>query len=103
MQPRRARPPCRLFRRPRRKHRCMIPRAGHRRRGPAPPNRTFRNGAVKDGKIVGAGVNRSVMNHDPTSHGETKAIRDAARNPGAVALRGTALCTSCKPALFAWR
>lgn len=68
-----------------------------------PPNRTFRNGAVKDGKIVGAGVNRSVMNHDPTSHGETKAIRDAARNPGAVALRGTALCTSCKPALFAWR
>ena len=52
---------------------------------------------VKDGKIVGEGINRSVMNHDPTSHGETEAIRDAARNLGTVDLRGTALYTSCEP------
>lgn len=52
---------------------------------------------VKDGKIIGEGINRSVMNHDPTSHGETEAIRDAARNLGTVDLRGTALYTSCEP------
>ncbi|WP_238367743.1 nucleoside deaminase [Mesobacterium pallidum] len=52
---------------------------------------------VKDGRIVGEGINRSVMNHDPTSHGETEAIRDAARNLGTVDLRGTALYTSCEP------
>ncbi|OWU82977.1 cytosine deaminase [Oceanicola sp. 22II-s10i] len=52
---------------------------------------------VKDGRIVGEGINRSVLNHDPTSHGETEAIRDAARNLGTVDLRGTALYTSCEP------
>ncbi|MDW4499238.1 nucleoside deaminase [Sulfitobacter sp. D35] len=52
---------------------------------------------VKDGKIVGTGINRSVMNHDPTSHGETEAIRDAARNLRTVDLRGTELYSSCEP------
>lgn len=52
---------------------------------------------VKDGKIVGEGINRSVMNHDPTSHGETEAIRDACRNLGTVDLRGCALYSSCEP------
>ena len=52
---------------------------------------------VKDGQIVGEGINRSVMNHDPTSHGETEAIRDACRNLGTVDLRGCALYTSCEP------
>ncbi|MBT0957020.1 nucleoside deaminase [Alphaproteobacteria bacterium KMM 3653] len=52
---------------------------------------------VKEGKIVGEGINRSVMNHDPTSHGETEAIRDACRNLGTVDLRGCALYSSCEP------
>ena len=52
---------------------------------------------VKDGQIVGEGINRSVMNHDPTSHGETEAIRDACRNLGTVDLRGCALYSSCEP------
>lgn len=52
---------------------------------------------VKDGKIVGEGINRSVMNHDPTSHGETEAIRDACRNLETVDLRGCELYSSCEP------
>ena len=34
---------------------------------------------VKDGRIVGEGFNHSVAHWDPTSHGETEAIRDACR------------------------
>lgn len=52
---------------------------------------------VKDGRIVGEGINRSVQNHDPTSHGETEAIRDACRRLGTVDLRGCELYTSCEP------
>ena len=35
---------------------------------------------VKDGTIVGEGLNQSAKNFDPTSHGEVEAIRDACRN-----------------------
>lgn len=52
---------------------------------------------VKDGKIVGEGINRSLQNFDPTSHGETEAIRDACRNLATVDLSGCALYTSCEP------
>ena len=52
---------------------------------------------VRDGTIVGEGINRSVANSDPTSHGETEAIRDAARNLRTVDLRGCELYTSCEP------
>src|SRR6056297_3472156 len=52
---------------------------------------------VKDGQIVGEGINRSVMNHDPTSHGETEAIRDACRKLETVDLRGCDLYSSCEP------
>lgn len=52
---------------------------------------------VRDGKIVGEGINRSLQNHDPTSHGETEAIRDACRKLGTVDLRGCDLYTSCEP------
>lgn len=43
---------------------------------------------VKDGKLVGEGCNQVVNRHDPTSHGEVKAIRDACRNPGTWDLSG---------------
>ena len=52
---------------------------------------------VRDGRIVGEGINRSLANLDPTSHGETEAIRDAARNLGTVDLAGCDLYSSCEP------
>jgi tRNA(Arg) A34 adenosine deaminase TadA len=52
---------------------------------------------VKDGHIVGEGLNHSAAHFDPTSHGETEAIRDACRNLKTVDLRGCELYTSCEP------
>ncbi|NJM81579.1 MAG: nucleoside deaminase [Tabrizicola sp.] len=52
---------------------------------------------VRDGRIVGEGLNHSAAHFDPTSHGETEAIRDACRNLKTVDLRGCALYTSCEP------
>lgn len=52
---------------------------------------------VKDGKIVGEGVNLVVNNSDPTSHGEVEAIRDAGRNLGTWDLSGCTLYTTCEP------
>jgi guanine deaminase len=49
---------------------------------------------VKDGKIVGEGVNRVVAEHDPTWHGEMAAIRDACRNLGTHDLSGAELYTA---------
>ena len=52
---------------------------------------------VKDGKIVGEGLNQSAKNFDPTSHGEVEAIRDACRNLKTTDLSGADLYTSCEP------
>ena len=52
---------------------------------------------VKDGKIVGEGLNHAPKNYDPTSHGEVEAIRDACRNLKTTDLSGTELYTSCEP------
>ena len=52
---------------------------------------------VKDGAIVGEGLNHSVAHWDPTSHGEVEAIRDACRRLGTVDLSGCELYTSCEP------
>jgi guanine deaminase len=52
---------------------------------------------VWDGQIVGEGLNRSLLKHDPTSHGETEAIRNACRNLKTVDLRGCELYSSCEP------
>ena len=52
---------------------------------------------VKDGKIVGEGLNQSAKNFDPTSHGEVEAVRDACRNLKTTDLSGTDLYTSCEP------
>lgn len=52
---------------------------------------------VKNGQIVGEGVNKVVHNHDPTSHGEVEAIRDAGRNLGSWDLSGCTLYTTCEP------
>ena len=52
---------------------------------------------VRDGEIVGEGVNNVVNHHDPTSHGEVEAIRDAGRRTGSWDLSGCELYTSCEP------
>ena len=52
---------------------------------------------VKNGRIVGVGVNNVVNKCDPTSHGEVEAIRDAGRNLGTWDLSGCALYTTCEP------
>ena len=52
---------------------------------------------VKDGKIVGEGLNQSAKNFDPTSHGEVEAVRDACRNLKTTDLSGAELYTSCEP------
>ena len=52
---------------------------------------------VKDGNIVGEGLNQSAKNFDPTSHGEVEAVRDACRNLKTTDLTGAELYTSCEP------
>ena len=52
---------------------------------------------VQNGLIVGEGINRSREKFDPTSHGETEAIRDACRKLETVDLRGCDLYSSCEP------
>jgi tRNA(Arg) A34 adenosine deaminase TadA len=52
---------------------------------------------VRDGKIVGEGVNTVTASHDPTAHGEVNAIRAATRALGKFTLAGCELYTSCEP------
>ena len=52
---------------------------------------------VKDGEIVGEGLNRAVALHDPTSHGEVEAIRDACRRLGTTDLSGAVMYTAAEP------
>ncbi len=52
---------------------------------------------VMDGKIVGEGLNRASAEHDPTSHGEVEAIRDACRRLSTISLNGADLYTSGEP------
>lgn len=64
-------------------------RAGHG--GP------FGSVIVKDGKIVGQGHNRVILNNDPTCHGEMEAIHDACRNLGTYDLSGCVIFTTGEP------
>ena len=52
---------------------------------------------VKDGKIIGKGINRVIKNCDPTAHAEIVAIRNACKNIGSHDLSGCELYTSCYP------
>ncbi len=52
---------------------------------------------VKQGHVVGRGVNRVTTNLDPTAHAEVMAIRDACQNLGSFQLQGCELYTSCEP------
>ncbi len=52
---------------------------------------------VRDGCIVGEGVNTVTAAHDPTAHGEVNAIRAASKALGTFSLAGCQLYTSCEP------
>ncbi len=52
---------------------------------------------VMNGRVVGRGLNQSTATFDPTSHGETEAIRDACRNLGTLDLTGATIYASCEP------
>ena len=63
------------------------------------PDGTLPYGAVVvlDGEIVGEGLNRSVADCDPTSHGEVEAIRNACRRLSLTSLKGAELYTTGEP------
>jgi tRNA(Arg) A34 adenosine deaminase TadA len=52
---------------------------------------------VRDGKIVGEGVNTVTRDNDPTAHGEVNAIRNACRSMGTFVLTGCEIYSSCEP------
>ena len=52
---------------------------------------------VRNGKIVGEGVNSVTAGNDPTAHGEVNAIRAACKTLGVFSLAGCELYTSCEP------
>ncbi len=52
---------------------------------------------LRDGAVIGEGVNRSARDFDPTSRGETEAIRDACRRLRCTTLPGAVLYSSCEP------
>ena len=52
---------------------------------------------VKGDDIVGEGLNKAVKIHDPTSHGEVEAIRDACRRLATTDLNGCDLYTTAEP------
>jgi len=62
-----------------------------------PGSEPFGAVVVKDGAVVGEGLNRMWSRFDPTSHGEIEAIRDACRRLSTLDLSGAAVYTSCEP------
>ncbi|MGC5051875.1 deaminase [Micromonospora sp. DT48] len=52
---------------------------------------------VQDGVVIGAGVNTTTSDLDPTAHGEVAAVRDAARRTGSVDLAAAVVYSSCEP------
>jgi guanine deaminase len=52
---------------------------------------------VRDGRILGTGVNTTARDGDPTAHAEVAAIRDAGRALATPDLTGTTVVASCEP------
>ena len=52
---------------------------------------------VKDGKIIGKGINRVLKDNDPTAHAEIVTIRKACNHIQSHDLTGCELYTSCYP------
>lgn len=52
---------------------------------------------VRDGKVLGAGGNRTIADHDPTAHAEILAIRQACAETGSERLMGCDLYVTLEP------
>ena len=52
---------------------------------------------VRDGEVIGRGVNQVTTRHDPTAHAEVQAIRAACDSLGTHELAGCTLYASCEP------
>lgn len=52
---------------------------------------------VRDGRIIGSGVNQVTSSTDPTAHAEINAIRAACRHLGHWQLEGCEVYSSCEP------
>ena len=52
---------------------------------------------VKDGSVIGEGVNCVTSSNDPTAHAEVAAIRSACNAMGTFQLDGCDLYTTCEP------
>jgi len=52
---------------------------------------------VKDGKIIGRGINQVTSTNDPTAHAEIVAIREACTTLNTFNLEGCEIYSSCEP------
>ncbi|MDR4988430.1 MAG: nucleoside deaminase [Bacteroidales bacterium] len=52
---------------------------------------------VRDGTVIGRGVNCVTGSNDPTAHAEVMAIRDACKNTASFKLEGASIYASCEP------
>jgi len=52
---------------------------------------------VKNGKIIGTGINQVTALNDPTAHAEVQAIREACQHLGSFQLDECEIYTSCEP------
>ena len=52
---------------------------------------------VRDGQVLGTGVNSTVRDVDPTAHAEVAAVRNACRQLGTSSLIGSSVVSSCEP------
>ncbi len=52
---------------------------------------------VEDGKIIGRGHNRQLIDSDPTAHAEMVALREAGRNKKKFRLDGSVMYSTVKP------
>ncbi|MCB2208212.1 MAG: nucleoside deaminase [Bacteroidetes bacterium] len=52
---------------------------------------------VKNGQVVGKGMNKVTATNDPTAHAEVEAIRDATKNLNTFNLEGCEIYASCEP------
>jgi tRNA(Arg) A34 adenosine deaminase TadA/catechol 2,3-dioxygenase-like lactoylglutathione lyase family enzyme len=52
---------------------------------------------VRDGQVLGEGVNTTRRDADPTAHAEVAAVREACRRLGTIDLAGATVFTSCEP------
>lgn len=52
---------------------------------------------VRNGEIIGSGLNRSIQDADPTAHAEIIALREAARSEHNYRLPGTTLFVTLEP------